>query len=105
MHLELTIILCSVVTGGEMRDYQIRGLNWMISLYENGINGILADEMVSHSSEWCSINWGKEGDGTLSYDYSRTILATNMEIAKDCVRVNGPSCCEKINSLRIILKQ
>lgn len=30
---------------GEMRDYQIRGLNWMISLYENGINGILADEM------------------------------------------------------------
>ena len=30
-----------------MRDYQIRGLNWMISLYEHGINGILADEMVS----------------------------------------------------------
>lgn len=30
---------------GTMRDYQIRGLNWMISLYENGINGILADEM------------------------------------------------------------
>ena len=29
-----------------MRDYQIRGLNWMVSLYENGINGILADEMV-----------------------------------------------------------
>ncbi|CAG0884442.1 unnamed protein product [Darwinula stevensoni] len=33
------------VKGGEMRDYQVRGLNWMISLYENGINGILADEM------------------------------------------------------------
>lgn len=30
---------------GEMRDYQVRGLNWMISLYENHINGILADEM------------------------------------------------------------
>lgn len=30
-----------------MRDYQIRGLNWMIFLYENGINGILVDEMVS----------------------------------------------------------
>lgn len=36
----------SVVKNGEMRDYQIRGLNWMISLFENGINGILADEMV-----------------------------------------------------------
>ena len=35
------------IKNGEMRDYQIRGLNWMISLYENGINGILADEMVS----------------------------------------------------------
>jgi len=36
------------VKNGEMRDYQIRGLNWLISLYENGINGILADEMVRH---------------------------------------------------------
>lgn len=34
------------IEGGVMRDYQIRGLNWMISLYENRINGILADEMV-----------------------------------------------------------
>ncbi|SPO25346.1 probable ISW2 - ATPase component of a two subunit chromatin remodeling complex [Ustilago trichophora] len=33
------------VKGGAMRDYQIQGLNWMISLYHNGINGILADEM------------------------------------------------------------
>ena len=40
------ILFSSDVKGGEMRDYQIRGLNWMISLYENGINGILADEMV-----------------------------------------------------------
>lgn len=30
---------------GAMRDYQIQGLNWMISLYENNISGILADEM------------------------------------------------------------
>jgi len=30
-----------------MRDYQVQGLNWMISLHHNGINGILADEMVS----------------------------------------------------------
>jgi len=35
----------SYIKGGKLRDYQIRGLNWMISLYENGINGILADEM------------------------------------------------------------
>ncbi|KAF0990376.1 hypothetical protein HZS_6206, partial [Henneguya salminicola] len=35
----------SFIKGGRMRDYQIRGLNWLISLYNNGINGILADEM------------------------------------------------------------
>ncbi|KAI8991572.1 SNF2 family N-terminal domain-containing protein [Mycotypha africana] len=35
----------SYVTGGTLREYQIQGLNWMISLFENGINGILADEM------------------------------------------------------------
>ena len=33
------------IKNGEMRDYQVRGLNWMISLHDNGINGILADEM------------------------------------------------------------
>lgn len=33
------------IKNGQMRDYQIRGLNWMISLYQSGINGILADEM------------------------------------------------------------
>ncbi|KAG0198407.1 hypothetical protein BGX33_012360, partial [Mortierella sp. NVP41] len=35
----------SYVKNGTLRDYQIQGLNWMISLYKNGINGILADEM------------------------------------------------------------
>ncbi|KAF9516064.1 hypothetical protein BS47DRAFT_1371876 [Hydnum rufescens UP504] len=30
---------------GEMRSYQLQGLNWMISLHHNGLNGILADEM------------------------------------------------------------
>lgn len=30
---------------GELRDYQIAGLNWLVSLHENGISGILADEM------------------------------------------------------------
>ncbi len=30
---------------GLMRDYQIAGLNWLISLHANGISGILADEM------------------------------------------------------------
>jgi SWI/SNF-related matrix-associated actin-dependent regulator of chromatin subfamily A member 5 len=35
----------SNITGGDMRAYQLEGLNWMIKLQENGVNGILADEM------------------------------------------------------------
>lgn len=34
-----------LVTGAKLRDYQLAGVQWMISLYENGLNGILADEM------------------------------------------------------------
>lgn len=30
---------------GELRDYQLDGLQWLKVLYENGLNGILADEM------------------------------------------------------------
>ena len=41
------LIFFLVIKNGEMRDYQLRGLNWLISLFENGINGILADEMVN----------------------------------------------------------
>lgn len=34
-----------LITGGIMKDYQLQGLDWLVSLYENGLNGILADEM------------------------------------------------------------
>ena len=35
----------SLLVGGTLKDYQIKGLQWMISLYNNRLNGILADEM------------------------------------------------------------
>ncbi|EAR99498.2 SNF2 family amine-terminal protein (macronuclear) [Tetrahymena thermophila SB210] len=34
-----------ILKGGKLKDYQMIGLNWMISLYETGLNGILADDM------------------------------------------------------------
>ena len=39
----------SLVTGAKMKSYQIAGMEWLISLYENGLNGILADEMVGRT--------------------------------------------------------
>ena len=35
----------SILTGGKLTEYQLDGVNWLISLYEKGLNGILADEM------------------------------------------------------------
>lgn len=35
----------ALVTGGQMRTYQLEGLEWMKSLWMNGLCGILADEM------------------------------------------------------------
>lgn len=34
-----------ILIGGALKEYQMRGLQWMISLYNNKLNGILADEM------------------------------------------------------------
>ena len=30
---------------GQLKSYQLKGMNWLCSLYDQGINGILADEM------------------------------------------------------------
>ena len=35
----------SNLVGGLLKEYQVKGLQWMISLYNNNLNGILADEM------------------------------------------------------------
>jgi len=39
----------SLLIGGQLKEYQLKGLQWMVSLYNNRLNGILADEMVSCS--------------------------------------------------------
>lgn len=39
----------SVLVNVTLKDYQLKGLNWLANLYEQGINGILADEMASIS--------------------------------------------------------
>jgi SWI/SNF-related matrix-associated actin-dependent regulator of chromatin subfamily A protein 2/4 len=35
----------SIVINGRLKEYQITGLEWLVSLYNNNLNGILADEM------------------------------------------------------------
>ncbi|XP_001607169.1 ATP-dependent helicase brm isoform X2 [Nasonia vitripennis] len=35
----------SIMVNGKLKEYQIKGLEWMVSLFNNNLNGILADEM------------------------------------------------------------
>jgi SNF2 family DNA or RNA helicase len=32
-----------MLEGGELKKYQLHGLQWLVSLYNNNLNGILAD--------------------------------------------------------------
>ena len=35
----------SIMVFGRLKEYQVKGLEWLVSLYNNNLNGILADEM------------------------------------------------------------
>ena len=35
----------AMLRGGQLRDYQLKGLRWLVALHDHGLNGILADEM------------------------------------------------------------
>ncbi|GKD55314.1 ATP-dependent DNA helicase DDM1, partial [Tanacetum coccineum] len=37
--------LVPLMTGGKLKPYQVKGVKWLISLWQNGLNGILADQM------------------------------------------------------------
>ncbi|XP_024032913.1 ATP-dependent DNA helicase DDM1 isoform X1 [Morus notabilis] len=37
--------LVPLLTGGKLKSYQLKGIKWLISLWQNGLNGILADQM------------------------------------------------------------
>ena len=52
----------AMLSGGELKDYQIKGLQWMMSLYNNNLNGILADEMVRRRSEFVADRAGPRQD-------------------------------------------
>lgn len=35
-----------MLRGGDLKEYQLGGLQWLVSLYNNNLNGILADEVT-----------------------------------------------------------
>jgi hypothetical protein len=59
--------------GGKLRDYQLTSVNWLIGLYESGINGILADEMVSFLLVYdlCAGSWKNNSDDSILGIFAR----------------------------------
>ncbi|SJL09809.1 related to ISW2-ATPase component of a two subunit chromatin remodeling complex [Armillaria ostoyae] len=94
---------------GTMRAYQLQGLNWMVSLHHNGLNGILADEMglgktlqtisfLSYLKHYCGIagphlivvpkstlqNWRREFE-KWSPDFNVAVLTGSKEERADII--------------------
>ncbi|XP_050309187.1 ATP-dependent helicase brm-like isoform X4 [Anthonomus grandis grandis] len=42
---EIVTEQASIMINGKLKEYQVKGLEWLVSLYNNNLNGILADEM------------------------------------------------------------
>ncbi|GBG89175.1 hypothetical protein CBR_g48883 [Chara braunii] len=45
VRLEEQKLLTPLLTGGILKSYQLKGVKWLVSLWQNGLNGILADQM------------------------------------------------------------
>jgi hypothetical protein len=72
----------SMLKGGDLKEYQLHGLQWLVSLYNNNLNGILADEMglgktIQTIALLCYIMEVKQNNGTRSYSYSLTHSLTH----------------------------
>jgi len=44
---KLAFVQPALVTGAKLRDYQLEGVAWMVSLWENGISGILGEPSLA----------------------------------------------------------
>ncbi len=56
------------LTGGKLKSYQLQGLQWLVSLHNNCLNGILADEMglgktIQTIALFCYLMEKKNNDG------------------------------------------
>ena len=77
---EVTLCMC-LQGGGQLRDYQLDGLNWMVYAWSKGMNAILAD-VSQQRVLWCSVDAGSHcqqcvTDGTClaPRPYNRLLVA------------------------------
>ena len=97
---------------GTLKEYQVKGLQWMISLYNNNLNGILADEMglgktIQTISLICYLIEKKKQNGPFLVIVPLSTLTNwNLEFEKWAPSVNrivykGPPATRKLQQMRI----
>ena len=69
---------------GEMRTYQLKGVKWLMSLYQNGLNGILADQMGLGKT--VRGNWHSLTPYIL-------LFSAQIHVRASVCRVSTASCC------------
>jgi hypothetical protein len=77
-----------------MREYQMQGLNWLIHLYDNGINGILADEMVGYFvgfSAWL-VTFRRAAASPLSLSLSLALRCRLPSLHAECACLRVMPC-------------
>ena len=65
---------------GKMRPYQLIGVHWLVGLYENGLNGILGDEMGLGGSKGC-VETSQQTQGDWVCTYSEFLSESAQEVA------------------------
>ena len=73
----------SLVTGGKLKEYQLEGVEWMVSLDKNGVSGILGASSVSNQlSAWLRrVRSGRDGVG--KGEFASTRLALSLKQPTD----------------------
>lgn len=70
----------TLVTGGKLKDYQLEGVEWMVSLDKNGVSGILGASCMSNvSGAWLTgVCSGRDGFGKGEFLVVASCLATDV---------------------------
>ena len=71
---------------GSLRDYQLKGVKWLISLWSNGLNGILADQARAARCCFMGAGWGA------ARVTGRCAACRPFSCAASCVG-DVPCCC------------
>ena len=68
---------------GDLRPYQLKGIKWMVSLWNNGLNGILADQMGLGKTVRSSCMWHYSAHHAAALPAEGTVSFVGMAQRRD----------------------